>query len=88
MQESERAQKERDLQRLAELFRGACWYEVELPKLMELYFSNRELGRFVERVLMLSGRRVTDMARRTFAVPLLPCQVQFLSKFLELKRVK
>ena len=88
VQESERAQKERDLQRLAELFRGACWYEVELPKLMELYFSNRELGRFVERVLMLSGRRVTDMARRTFAVPLLPCQVQFLSEFLELKRVK
>jgi len=87
VQEAEQAQKERNLQRLAELFKGACWYEVELPELMELYRKNRELCRLVERVLLLSGRRIDDMVRRVSRVLLLPCQVSFLRDYLSLREL-
>jgi len=87
MQEAEQAQKERNLQRLAELFKGARWYEVEFPELMELYFKDRELGRLVERVLMLYGRRIDDTVGRVSKVLLLPCQVEFLSAFVCLKEL-
>jgi hypothetical protein len=87
IEKAERAQKERNLQRLAELFKGARWYEVELPSLLELYFTDRELGRLIERVLLLSGRRVDDVAKRVSKVLLLPIQVVFLRRYLSLRPV-
>jgi hypothetical protein len=88
MQEAEQAQKERNLQRLAELFSKAKWYEVSLPELMELYRKDKELGRLLERVLLLSGRRIDDVVKRTAKVLLLPCQIEFLERYLKLRPIQ
>ena len=85
MQEAEQAQREGNLQRLAELFSKAKWYEVELPELMELYFSDRELGGLIGRVLTLSGRRIDDVVKRVVKVLLLPCQCKLIEKYLPLR---
>ena len=87
MQEAEQAQKERNLQRLAKMFAKARWYEVELPELMELYFNHKELSRLIERVLLLGGRRVDDVAKRVSKVHRLPIQVVFLRRYLSLRPV-
>jgi len=69
------------------MFAKARWYEVELPELMELYFNDKELSRLIERVLLLSGRRVDDVAKRVSKVLLLPIQVVFLRRYLSLRPV-
>ena len=87
LEEAEKAKQERNLQRLAELFKGARWYEVELPELMELYRKDRELCRLVEKVLLLSCRRMDDVIKRTVRIPLLPSQLEFLERYLKLRPV-
>jgi len=87
LEEAEKVKQERNLQRLAELFKGARWYEVELPQLMELYRRDRELCKLVERVLLLSDRRIDDVVKRTMRIPLLPSQLEFLARYLKLRSV-
>jgi predicted transcriptional regulator len=88
MQEAEQAQKERNLQRLAKMFAKARWYEVELPSLLELYRKDKELGRLLERVLLLSGRRIDDTVRRVSKVLLLQCQREFVERYLKLRPIQ
>ena len=88
MQEAEQAQKERNLQRLAKMFAKARWYEVELPSLLELYRKDKELCRLLERVLLLSGRRIDDTVRRVSKVLLLQCQREFVERYLKLRPIQ